>query len=89
MDGDTKMNEYLLLKWGTLKDWNLISESSLALIKKYGELGVSYGAMSQRDTPEQKQIICDLIDGLDGTIQNDWSGEYMTKDESKKYIKDH
>jgi hypothetical protein len=44
------------------------------------------GAMQQRDTDKQKQAICDLIDAIDGPIENDWTGEAMTKEEAKKYV---
>jgi hypothetical protein len=44
------------------------------------------GAMQQRDTDAQKQAICDLIDAIDGPIENDWTGEKLTKDEAKKYV---
>lgn len=79
----------LLLKWGTLKGWDLKSEASLAALEKYTEFGMALGAMQQRDTPEQKQALCDLIDAIDGTIENDWTGETMTKDEAKKYVTEY
>ena len=80
------MAESLLLKWGTLKGWNLESEKSLGIMERYIELGTSLSAMAQRDTPEQKQLICDLIDAIDGEITSDWSGEAMTKEEAKEYV---
>jgi len=79
----------LLLKWGTLKGWHLKSEASRAALQKYTEFGMAMGAMQQRDTPEQKQALCDLIDAIDGTIENDWTGEKMTKDEAKKYVTEY
>lgn len=79
-------NEHLLLKWGTLKGWLVETETSRAALKKYAEFGMSLGAMQQRDTPDQKQALCDLIDAIDGPIENDWSGETMTKDAAKKYV---
>lgn len=42
--------------------------------------------MAQRDTPEQKQLICDLIDLCDGEIWNDWDGVVMSKEDAKKYV---
>jgi hypothetical protein len=81
------MAEHLLLKWGTLKGWDLgDNEAALAAAKRYSEGGMSMSAMAQRDTPEQKQALCDLIDAINGPIQNDWSGEQLTKDEAKKYV---
>lgn len=81
------MAEHLLLKWGTLKGWELESEASRSAMKRYLEAGnVSAGAMSQHDNLAQKVAICNLIDAIDGKIQNDWTGETMTKDEAKKYV---
>lgn len=78
--------ESLSLKWGTLKGWDLKRDESIAILNRYAELGMSFGAMQQNDTPEQKQIICELIDAIDGPIDNDWSGEAMTKAEAKEYV---
>ena len=84
------MAEELLLKWGTLKGWsNIESARSLGILKLYHELGAAASAMAQHDTPEQKQLICDLIDSVDGEIQNDWSGDIMSKDEAKKYVMEY
>mgnify|MGYP000896121485 FL=1 len=80
------MAEHLLLKWGTLKGWNLESEASKAAAKKYVEFGMSVSAMTQRDTPDQKIALCELIDAIDGEISNDWSGEVMTKEQAKDYV---
>lgn len=81
--------DYLLLKWGTLKQWNFHSDKAKELLRRYGELGMSPGAMTQKDTPEQKDIICQLIDECDGVIQNDWEGNYYTKDEAKEYVREY
>lgn len=81
--------EYLLLKWGTLKGWNVKSERCIELLKRYHDLGSSLSVMMQHDTPEQKQIVCDLIDAIDGTIQNDWSGEMLSKEDAKKYVMEY
>lgn len=79
--------QYLLLKWGTLKGWNLgDNEKAIEAFNRYCEQPTAMGAMQQHDTPEQRQAICDLIDAIDGEIQNDWSGEKYTKEEAKKYV---
>jgi hypothetical protein len=81
------MAEHLSLKWGTLKGWNFAeNKKAIDLFDRYVDLGASMSAMAQRDTPEQKQIICDLIDAIDGEITNDWSGEVMTKEQAKEYV---
>lgn len=80
--------EHLLLKWGGIKGWSNINVDGLAFaaLKRYHDEPVSMSAAAQRDTETQKQAVLDCIDALNGTIQNDWSGEMMTKEEAKKYI---
>ena len=81
------MSEELTLKWGTLKGWELgDNEAARAAAQRYADGGMSMSAMAQRDTPEQKQALCDLIDAINGPIWNDWAGAEMTKDEAKKYV---
>lgn len=80
----------LLLKWGTLKGWDLKSEAARAAAKAYADAGsMSASAMLQRDTDAQKEALCNLIDAIDGTIVNDWSGDEMTKDEAKEYVRSY
>lgn len=80
------MAESLTLKWGTLKGWKFESEAAMNILRRWHDLGASFSTMMQRDTPEQKQLICDLIDTVDGPIYNDWSGETMTKTQAKDYV---
>lgn len=80
------MAESLSLKWGTLKGWELESDKAKEIMRRYIDIGASYSAMAQKDTPEQKQLICDLIDAIDGEIDNDWTGEVMSKDAAKNYV---
>ena len=78
----------LTLKWGTLKSWNFSnSEKGAELLKEYNKIGSSFSAMMQRDTPRQKEIICELIDLCDGdTIYLDWDGKDVSKQEAKDYV---
>ena len=81
---------YLTLKWGTLKSWRFDSEKGKELLKEYVELGASFSAMAQNDTPRQKEIICELIDLSDGdTIYLDWDGKDVSKEEAKKYVMEY
>ena len=79
-------DDYLLLKWGTLKSWDIHSDAGREILKKYFEGGVQLSGMLQKDTPEQKQLICQLIDECNGPIQNDWTGDYLTKQQAKDYV---
>lgn len=46
--------------------------------------------MTQRDNEEQKQALYDIIDCIiPNEIWNDWTGEKMTPDEAKEYIKNY
>ena len=76
----------LTLKWGTLKGWDFHSDKATELLREYGEIGSSMSAAMQKDTPRQKEIICELIDECNGEIWNDWEGKEMTKEQAKKYV---
>lgn len=75
----------LTLKWGTLKGWELKSPEAIKLIEEYHQCPVSYSAMIQRDTKEQKEIILKLIDLAD-EILLDWENKIVTREEAKDYI---
>lgn len=84
---DDDKSDYLALKWGTLKEWHFHSDKARELLRRYYEIGASFSAMAQQDTPEQKQIICGLIDECNAPeIYLDWDGKYVSKDEAKKYV---
>lgn len=83
------MSEHLLLKWGSLKGWELESEASMTALRKFHEDPASMSAAMQRNTDHQVEALCELIDAVDGEIVNDWSGETMTKDEAKKYVREY
>lgn len=86
----TDNTETLYLKWGTLKGWDVNPDGpAMAALRRYHEQGVAGGAMMQKDTPEQVEIICEVIDAIDGKIVNDWSGERMSKDEAKAYVREY
>ena len=80
--------DYLLLKWGTLKGWCFKdSPEALNAMREYNEIGSSFSAMMQNDTPRQKELICIMIDKVNGSVQNDWSGEiYEDREDAKEYI---
>lgn len=82
-------DEYLLLKWGTLKGWQVETPECKKILAEYCDLGMSAGAMQQVDTPEHKALICKLIDMIDGPITNDWTGEDMSKEAAKKYVMEY
>lgn len=43
--------------------------------------------MAQRDSPEQKDLICQMIDRCNAeTIYLEWDGEYVTKERAKSYV---
>jgi len=82
------MSNKLSLKWGTLKSWDFSnSERGIELLKEYDEIGSSFSAMMQNDTPRQKEIICELIDLCDdGTVYLHWDGECVSNEKAKEYV---
>ena len=83
------MAEYLLLKRGTIKGWEDLSEKSQEIVGRFFKDGMCMSAAADHPDDDRKTILCELIDQLDGEIQNDWSGEMMTKDEAKKYVMEY
>jgi len=82
MEGD-----YLLLKWGTVKGWDFNDTSCEAfeLLKKYMK---DSQASCIADHPDEnmKKLLCEIIDKMDGIIENDWTGEVLSEEAAKKYI---
>jgi len=77
----------ITLKWGTLKAWTIKTPEAKALLEKWANLGYSYGAMTQHDTPEQKELLCQMIDASNvETVYLDWDGKEVSKQEAKEYI---
>lgn len=83
-----KVENTLTLKWGTLKSWDFgNSKKGKKLLREYNKLGSSFSAMTQSDTPRQKEIICELINLCDGdTIYLEWDGMDVSKKEAKEYV---
>jgi hypothetical protein len=79
---------------GTLKGWKLDAEAPnyekcREALERYHAEPISWSAMTQRDSDDQKKALCDLIDLIDGPVQSDWSGESFTKEEAKIYIREY
>lgn len=76
------------LKWRTLKGWSGIEPETTAakLLERYHELPVSMSVMMQRDTAEQKKILCELVSLPGMKIYLDWDGKYIEKEEAITYL---
>jgi hypothetical protein len=86
----SEKSDHLTLKWGTLKSWNLGTEKGRELLERYFALGSSAGAMTQNDMPEQKELICQMIDECRAeTIYLDWDGVDVSKEEAKRYVMEY
>lgn len=85
------MEDYVLLKFGTLKAWNLSnSPEALKALEKWAAEGMASSVLAQEDTPYQKELICEVIDKVNGFIQNDWTGEvYKDREDAKKYVMEY
>lgn len=82
----THAPQSLTLKWGTIKGWNNLSEKSVELLKRYFPDGLPMSCMLDKPDAARRTILCELIDGIDGEIWNDWEGKLMSKDEAKDYV---
>ena len=86
-----KNNDFLLLKWGTLKGYRFEnSPKAFEALQEYGKIGMSMSVAAQKDTQRQKELICVMIDNVNGDVQNDWTGEiYENRDDAKKYVMEY
>ncbi len=84
------MKDRISLKWGTLKSWNIVTPKVLELLREYSEIGASFSAMMQKDTPKQKELICKMIDESNAdTIYLEWDDVDVSKEEAKKYVMEY
>ena len=83
--------EYLLLKWGTVKGWGNISQETADCLNEFYKDGKTLSVMMDRPGDERREVLCNVIDSIsdDGCIRNDWTGEQMTKEEAKKYVREY
>lgn len=86
---DSERGDYVTLKWGTLKSWNIQDKETYKLLERYLDDGTSASAMMQRDTDEQKKILCEIIDRIGEPVYLDWDGEYVPVEEAKKYVMEY
>ena len=80
----------LTLKWGNVKGWDGFEKGTpaWAALEKWIDSGQGLSVM-QRQTAEQRELICAIVDAVDGEIWDDWNGKVMSKDEAKAYVRDY
>lgn len=83
------MAEHLLLKWGTVKGWDDLSDKSVEILKRFFADGMSMSCAMDHPDNDRREILCELIDQLNGEITSDWTGKTMSKDEAKKYVREY
>ena len=54
-------------------------------LDKWIDSRVGLSAM-ERQSDEQRALICDVIDAVDGDIYDDYNGGTMTKEAAKEYV---
>lgn len=75
------------LKWGNIKGWDGMEDGHPARVAldKWIDSRVGLSAM-ERQSDEQRALICDVIDAVDGDIYDDYNGGTMTKEAAKEYV---
>jgi len=83
------MVESITLKWGNLKGWSSLTPAAIDAGHRFLET-TGMSAMEWL-SDQQKELLCIFIDALgpDATITNDWTGEAMSKDEAKAYVREY
>ena len=80
--------EFLALKWGAIKGYNIKTPASKAALDNFKSLNDGcIGGMFNRQSSAQKEALCKLIDILDASeIYLSWDAEYVSKERAKEYI---
>lgn len=84
--------DYLRLKWGTVKAFDFSnSPEALEFYRQYNALGESISVMLQEDTPEQKELICKMIDACNGEVHIHWGNQDCTlnREIAKNYVMEY
>lgn len=79
-------NKEIMLKWGSLKGWENLSDEDMKFIERYYAEGVPMSAMTDKPDQHRKNVLCEFIDQFDGKIYLDWDGKYINKEQAKSYI---
>lgn len=86
----TYPNDFIELKWGTLKGWRMENPALEPLIEEYNAEGErSMSAMMQRDTDRQKELICEMIAVIGKKVYLSWDGIYVSVEEAQKYVMEY
>jgi len=79
-------NDYVELKWGTLKGWKLENPKAFAKLQEWAKEGSSMSVMCQHDTPKQKQLICEIIEIVNKPVYLHWDDKEVSVEEAKEYV---
>lgn len=85
---EEKPSDFLRLKWGTLKAWDFSnSPEALAAYQEYYDIEESKTVGLEVDTPRQKELICKMIDTVNGQVTIWWNDpNTQTREDAKEYI---
>ena len=80
-----EQQDYLSLKFGKLKEWNLHSDKAKELLNLY--LKYAMDECIVVDIEVEKRMICDIIDACNANeIHLDFYDESISKEEAKQYV---
>lgn len=88
------MSDFILLKWGTLKSYDFTnSPEALLTLQEYHSIedsGIAELSLNT-DSPKQKDLLCKMIDQVNGEVRIYWGNEDCTNDreKAKKYVRDY
>jgi HD-like signal output (HDOD) protein len=86
---NSEKKDYVTLKWGTVKSYNIQNKETWAIMEKYLDAGVSASAMTQRDTNEQKELLCQVLESIGEPVYLEWYAKYVSVEEAKEYIRNY
>jgi hypothetical protein len=86
MKQENMEKDYVTLKWGTVKSCSIRNEQTWELMQAYLNQGSNVSAMLHEDTPEQKELLCRVLESIGEPVFLEWDGRYVSVEEAKNYI---
>lgn len=81
--------DFLRLKWGSFKACDFTnSPEAYETLQEYLQLCNGGGAAQQENAPRERELLCKMIDQVNGSVTIYWTGEDCTNDreKAKRYV---
>jgi hypothetical protein len=85
----TQDNDYVTLKWGTIKSYKIKDPDTFKLVEEFFSDGMSLSAAADKPNDSRKTILCQIIERIGEPVYLDWDAKYVSVEEAKKYVMEY